>query len=153
MPVSRCGTRSSSISSPTFAARAHLAGRTRQPGRAHVLNADDRARLHGFQAGFEQQLFQKRIAHLHIGPLRFRSFAEFFRGHGRAVNAVAPGLRPDVDHGIAFARGLRIENLIPPHQTQRKRIHQRITGVASLELSSHRRGSARQNSSRKMRRR
>ena len=48
------------------AAPAHLAGRTGQSGRAHVLNADDRARLHGFKAGFEQQVFpgtDRRPAH------------------------------------------------------------------------------------------
>ena len=134
MPVSRCGTRSSSISSPDIAARAHLAGGAGQSGGAHVLNADDRAGLHGFEAGFEQQLFEKRIADLHIGTLGLRRFAEFFAGHGRAVDAVAPGLRADIDHWIAFARGLGIENLIPSHQTQRKSIHQRIAGVARLKL-------------------
>ena len=55
------------------AAPAHLAGRAGQPGGAHVLNADDRAGLHGFEAGFEQKLFQERIADLHVG--RFASEA------------------------------------------------------------------------------
>ena len=66
MPVSRCGTRSRSISMPVPPRLAHLAGRARQPRRAHVLNADNGAGLHGLEARFEQQLFQKRIAHLHV---------------------------------------------------------------------------------------
>ena len=134
MPVSRCGTRSSSISSANAAARAHLAGGAGQPGGAHVLNADDGAGLHGFEAGFEQKLFQKRIAHLHVGPLGFRGFAEFLAGHGGAVDAVAPGFRSDVNDRIAFAGGLGVENLVSPDQAQSERIHQRIAGVAGLEL-------------------
>ena len=51
------------------AAAAHLAGGAGEAGGAHVLNADDGAGLHRFEAGFEQQLFQERIAHLHVGAL------------------------------------------------------------------------------------
>ena len=120
--------------SADVAARAHLAGGAGQPGGAHVLYADDGAGLHGFEAGFEQKLFEKRIAHLHVGPLGFGGLAEFFAGHGGAVNAVAPGLRADVNHGIAFARGLGVKNLIAPDQSQSERIHQRIARVARLEL-------------------
>ena len=59
-----------------FAAAAHLAGGAGQAGGAHVLNADDRAGLHGFEAGFEQQLLHERIAHLHVGPLLLRFLGE-----------------------------------------------------------------------------
>ena len=117
-----------------MAASAHFAGGAGQPGGAHVLYADDGAGLHGFEAGFEQKLFQKRIAHLHVRPLGLGSFAEFLAGHGGAVNAVAPGFRAHVNHGIAFARGLGIENLVAPDQSQSERIDQRIAGVARLEL-------------------
>ena len=119
---------------PTCAARAHLAGGAGQPGGAHVLNADDGAGLHGFEAGFEQQLFQKGIADLHVGPLGFGGFAEFLAGHGGAVNAVAAGFRADVNHRIAFARRLGVENLVAPDQSQSESIDQRIAGVAGLEL-------------------
>ena len=37
--------------------RAHFASRAGEAGGAHVLNANYRAGLHGFQAGFEQELF------------------------------------------------------------------------------------------------
>ena len=130
------------------AARAHFAGGAGQPGGAHVLYADDGAGLHGFQACFEQKLFEKRIAHLHVRPLGLGSFAEFLAGHGGAVNAVAPGLRPDVNHGIAFARRLGIENLIAPDQAQSERVDQRIAGVAGLELGLAAQVGARQNNCR-----
>ncbi len=117
-----------------MAASAHLAGGAGQPGGAHVLYADDGAGLHGFETGFEQKLFEKRIAHLHVRPLGFGGFAEFLAGHGGAVNAVAPGFRADVNHRIAFARSLGVENLIAPDQSQSERIDQRIAGVARLEL-------------------
>src|ERR1039457_5198231 len=116
------------------AAPAHLAGRTRQARSAHILNANDRAGLHGFKAGFEQQFFQKGIADLHVGPLRFRGFAELFAGHGRAVYAVASSLRAHIDHRIAFAYGPRVEDFIFPYQAQSETVHQRISGVAGLEL-------------------
>ena len=54
------------------AARAHLAGGAGEAGCAHVLNADDGAGLHGFKAGFEQQLFHEGVADLDVGPLRLR---------------------------------------------------------------------------------
>ena len=57
------------------AARRHLARGAREPGRAHVLNRDDRAGLHRFEARLEQQLFHERIADLHVGPLLLRFFA------------------------------------------------------------------------------
>ena len=115
-------------------ARAHLASRTRKSCRAHILNADNGSGLHGFETSFEQQLLQKRIADLHVGTLRLRSLAEFFAGHGGAVNAVASGLGSDIDHRIALTRRARVENLIFTHQSQRERVDQRIARVAGLEL-------------------
>ena len=52
MPVSRWGTRSSSISIPTAPAT-HLAGRAGKACRAHILNAHDGAGFHRFEASFE----------------------------------------------------------------------------------------------------
>src|SRR5262249_59205379 len=116
------------------AAVTHLARRAGKAACHPVLNSDYGSGLHGFEAGFEQKLFEERIAHLHVGPLGLGLFAEFFRRHGSAVNAVASGLRSDVDYGIAFARRLRIKNLITPHEAQRERIDQRIARVARLKL-------------------
>src|ERR1017187_9975863 len=112
MPVSRWGTRSSSISSPT------------PPRPSHVLDADDRAGLHGFQAGFEQQFFQEGVADQHVRTLGLRRFAELFAGHGGAVDSVPARLGADVDHRIAFPGGLGVEDLVAAHQPQRKCVDQ-----------------------------
>ncbi len=90
------------------AARSHFAGGAGEAGGAHILNADDRAGGHGFEASFEQKFFEEGIAHLHVGTLLLRFFGEFGGGQQRsAVNAVAPGLGADVDDRIAFAASTR----------------------------------------------
>ena len=93
------------------AAAAHLAGRTRQPRRAHVLDADERAGLHDFEAGLEQELLGERVAHLHGRTLLFRLLVELGRGHRRAVDAVAAGLGADVVHGVAGAAGRALDDV------------------------------------------
>ena len=90
--------------------------------------------MHGFQAGFEQELFQKRITDLNVGPFGFRGFAEFLAGHGRTVNSVTASFRADVNYGIAFARSLRIKDLVFADESECEGIHQRITRVAGLDL-------------------
>ena len=122
------------------AAAAHLARRAREARRAHVLYGHDRARLHGFQARLQQQLLQKRIAYLHVGPLLLGFLRELCRRHGRAVDAVAAGLGAHVDHRVADTRGARVKNVFLLRHAQRKDIHQRIAVVARLEnaLAAHR---------------
>ena len=71
MPVSRCGTTVELDIEADAAARAHLAGGAGEAGSAHVLNADDCAGLHGFEAGLEQKLFHERVADLNVGALLF----------------------------------------------------------------------------------
>src|SRR5580658_3699133 len=116
------------------AAAAHFAGGTGEAGSAHILNPDDRTRLHGLEAGFEQEFFEERVTDLHIRALGFRGFAEFLARHGRAVDAVAPGLCANVDYRISLASRLRVKNFVLSHQAQRKGVDQRITRVAGLEL-------------------
>ena len=85
------------------AARSHFRRRAGQPGRAHVLDPDQRVGAHHLQAGFEQELLHERIADLHGRPLFRRFLAELGGRHRRAVDAVAAGLGPDVVHGVAGA--------------------------------------------------
>ena len=103
MPVSRCGNAVEFDFDARAAARAHLAGRAGQAGRAHVLNANNCAGLHGLETGLQQQLFQERIADLNIGTLGLRAFAELLARHGRAVDPVASGLRAYINYRIALA--------------------------------------------------
>ena len=116
------------------AARAHLTGRAGEAGRAHVLNADDCAGLHGLQAGFQQQLLHKGVAHLHVGALGLSAFVELLAGHGRAVNAVAARLGSHINHRVAAAGGLAVKNFVLAYQAESEGVHQRIAGVAGLEL-------------------
>src|SRR6202011_4340526 len=50
------------------ATRTHFRERAGWPPRAHILYRDDRARLHRFQASFEQQLLHEWVADLYVGP-------------------------------------------------------------------------------------
>ncbi len=86
-------------------------------------------------ARFQQELFEERIADLHVRAFCFRPFAEFFAGHGGAMNAVTSSLCADVHHRITFAGGARVEDLIFPHQTHGKCIYQRIARVARLKFN------------------
>ena len=70
---------------------AHLDRRAGQAGGAHVLNGDDAALGHDFEAGFEQKLLREGVADLHGRALLLGVGAELGRGHGGAVDAVAPG--------------------------------------------------------------
>jgi len=116
------------------ATSAHLAGRTGQPGRAHVLYSNDRASLHRFQARFQQQFLEERISDLNVWPLRFRAFTELLARHRGAVDAVASGLGAYINYRIALTRRASIKDLVAADQTERKCVNQRIAGVARLKL-------------------
>ena len=83
----------------------HLHGGGGEPGRAHILDGDDGVGLHQLQAGLDEQFFGERIADLHGRAFFLGGGVELGAGHGRAMDAVAPGLAADIDHGIADARG------------------------------------------------
>ena len=117
------------------AARRHLARRAGESRRAHVLNRDDRAGLHRFEARLQQQLFHERVAHLHVGPLLLRFFGEFGGSQQRrAVNAVAPRFCADINHRIARAARLREKQIFFFRNAERQDVHQWIGGIARLEL-------------------
>src|SRR4029077_20206136 len=88
-----------------------------------------------FQTGFEQQFLEERISNLNIRPLRFRSLAELLARHGGAVDTIASGLGAHINHGIPLTRCPAVKNLVAADQPESKRIHQRIAGVAGLELN------------------
>src|ERR1035437_5948047 len=122
-----------------FAAAAHLAGGAGQTGGAHILNTDDGAGLHGFEAGFEEKFLHEGIAHLHVGALLLGLFGELGRGHGGAVNAVAAGARADVDHGVADARRLGVEHVFLAADAEGEDVDQRVAVIAGFEdaLAAH----------------
>ena len=112
----------------------HLRGGGGQPCRAHVLDGDDGIACHQFQARLDQQLLGERIAHLHGRALLGGFVVELGRGHGGAVDAVAPGLGADVDDRQADALGGRVENLVGPCQADAHRVDEDVAVVAGVEV-------------------
>ena len=124
------------------AARSHFHRRARQPRGAHVLNRHHRARVHRFDARFQEQFFHERIADLHIRPFLLRFFREFRRRQQRsAVNSVASRFCADINHRIPDAFRLRQKNVFLACDSQRQRIHQWILRVARFktDFSANRR--------------
>ena len=118
---------------PQFTSSPHLAGGAGEAGGAHVLNAEDGAGGHGFEAGFEEELLHEGVAHLDVGALLLGAFGELFARHGGAVDAVAAGLGADVDDGVADAGGLGVEDFVDADQAEGEGVDEGIAGVAGLE--------------------
>jgi len=119
---------------PVAAARSHFHCGTSEASGAHILNRDDRASLHGFEAGFEEQFLYEGIADLHVGAFLFRLFGEFGGGQQRcAVNSVTAGFCADIDDGIANAFGFGEKNFFFFGDAEGERVDQRILGIARLE--------------------
>ncbi len=115
------------------AARSHFGSRARESGRPHVLDAEDGAGLHDFEAGLHQQLFHERIADLDGRTLLRRLLVELRRRHGRAVNTVASGLRANVKHRIAGALGRALDDVFPARDAEAQHVDERIAGVHLVE--------------------
>ncbi len=111
------------------AARAHLRRRTRQARGAHVLDADERVRLHHLEARLEEQLLHERIADLHRRALLRRLLIELGRGHRRAVDPVAAGLRADVVHGVADAGGDALDDVGCLGDPEAEHVDEGIAGI------------------------
>ena len=102
MPVSRTRHLREVDLDAAAGAAGHLEGRGRQAGGSHVLDADDGVRREELEARLQEQLLGERVADLHRRALLLRLVAgELLGGHRRAVDAVAAGLRADVDDGVA----------------------------------------------------
>ena len=109
---------------------AHFDGRAGEAGGAHVLDGDDRARRHQFEAGFEQAFFRERIADLNGRPLLLDLVVEFGRRHGRAADAVAAGLGAEIDDRQADALGLRQEDRVGLGEAGGEGVDQAVAVVA-----------------------
>ena len=118
---------------PAFAG--HLDRGRRQPGRAHVLDRDDRILFHQLEAGLDQQFLGERVADLHGRPLLPGVAAELGRRHCRAVDAVAPGLRADINDEVSRPRRRRIEDPVGAGETDAHRVDQDVAVVRGVELA------------------
>src|SRR6185295_17541738 len=101
-----------------------------QPRRTHILNPRDRATAHRLETGFQQQLLEKRIANLHGRAFLECFFVKLRGSHRRAVNSIAPGLCPNIEHRISNTSRFTEEDLIVTHESERKRIHEGIERVS-----------------------
>src|SRR5213592_2671142 len=112
------------------AARSHFHRGASESGCAHVLYRDDRACLHGFKAGFEQQFLHEGVADLHVRAFLLRLFGEFGGGeqrcdgiHGASLLASAEFTeeskqkRPNVQVGDPFMEKLLLEACLEAMQT------------------------------------
>ena len=120
---------------------AHFHRRTSQPRRAHVLDRDHATLFHDLETCFQQQLLGEGIADLH-GRALFRGIiVKFRRGHRGAVDAVAAGLRAEIDDRHVHAGSRRIEDLVGVGEAHRHRVDEDIAVIAGVEthLPAHRR--------------
>ncbi len=113
----------------------HLDRRRGEPGRAHVLDRDDRVALHQFEAGLDQELLGERVADLHGRALLAGIAAELGRGHRRAVDAVAPGLGADIDDEVSRPRRGRIEDAVGAREPDAHRVDQDVAVIGGVELA------------------
>ena len=112
---------------------AHLDRRRGEARRAHVLDRDDRAGRHQFEARLEQQFLGEGIADLHGRALLLGVGLEGGRGHGRAVDAVAPGLRAEIDDRVSDPGRLGVEDRVGAGDADRHRIDEDVAVVAAVE--------------------
>ena len=133
MPVSRSGTSIEHHLDAALALRCHLEGGGGEARRAHVLDGDDHVGGHQLEAGLDQQLLGEGIAHLDGRPLCFLGIGELGRGHGGAVDAVAAGLGAHIEHRIADAGRLRIEDLVGVGDADRHGVDQDVAVVGAVE--------------------
>src|SRR5581483_5129609 len=81
---------------PESGARRGLGERTRDPGRAQVLQTLEQPFLLHLETRLDQEFLRKRVADLHTRALGFRSLLELLRSEDRrAADAVASGLRTE----------------------------------------------------------
>ncbi len=113
---------------------AHFHGRAGEARRTHVLDGNDGARGHEFEAGLEQALFGEGVADLDGGALFLDVVAEFGRGHGGAADAVPSGLGAEIDDRQAHAFGLGVKDLVGVGEARGKGVDEDIAIVAGVEL-------------------
>ena len=61
---------------------------------------------------------------------------ELVGGHRRAVDAVAPGLRADVEHRVADAAGAAVEDAVGARDAAGERVDEDVAVVGRVEQTS-----------------
>jgi hypothetical protein len=112
----------------------HLDGRRGEAGGAHVLDADDGVGLHKFEAGLDEELLEEGVADLHGGAALLSVVAELGGRHGRAVDAVAAGLGPDIDDGAPRSSGGGGEDTVLAGHTYAHGVDEDVAVVTRVEI-------------------
>ena len=122
-------------------ARRHFHRRGGETRGAHVLDADHRVARHQFETGFEEELFRERVADLDGGTALLAAAPEGLGGHGRPVDAVAPGLRADIDDRPARLPRGGAKQAVGGRDSHRHRVDEDIAVIARVErtFAAHRR--------------
>ena len=102
--------------------------------RAHVLDGDDRVGRHQLEAGLDQQLLGEGVADLHGRALLVAVLVEVGAGHGRAVDAVAAGLRADIDDRVPDAGRGRVEDLVGLRDADGHRVDEDVAVIGAVEI-------------------
>ena len=133
IPVSRCGTSLTSISTPTpprlpislVEQVSPAAPMSWMPTSAPVFITSRQASSSSFSVNGSPTWT--------AGPLLFRLLVELRRRHRRAVDAVAAGLGADVVDGVADAAGRALDDVVVPGDAEAEHVDQRIAVVRLVE--------------------
>ena len=98
------------------------------------MNGHNRIGRHQLKAGLDQQLLGEGIANLHGRALGLGIFFKVSRRHRRAMDAITPGFRPDIDNRIADACRGRVENFIRIRDANCHRIDEDIAIIGGVEI-------------------
>ena len=116
------------------AAIGHLHGRTRQPGGAHILDADNRARAHQLQTRLDEQLLSEGVSHLHGRPLFFTPLVELLARHRGAMDAISPRARAHVKDRVPDPRRHATKDPILLCDADGEHVDQDVSIVRGVEV-------------------
>src|ERR1700730_12066094 len=86
-------------------------------------------------AGFEQELFEKWVAHLHSGSSLRAGVVQLRRRERRAVDAVATRVGANKHQAVSRALGPSSHEAVDPNQANTHRVDERVVRVALVEIN------------------
>ena len=93
---------------------AHLDRRAGEARRAHVLDRDDAPEAISSRQASSSSFSANGSPTCTVGRFSSDGVVELGRGHGGAVDAVAAGLRAEIDDRVPDAGRLGVEDLVAP---------------------------------------
>ena len=119
---------------PDTTLRRDLAHGAGEPGSAEILQRLDDVLLDELERRFHQQLLEERVAHLDRRALVLASLAEFKGREQRcAGDPISPGVGSDEVDRAPGTRRVGEAELVPLHEPDAHRIHERVPHIAGLK--------------------